>query len=157
MPQHRLGTKERITAVPPDSPPTATRTSTPPGTDELNDLFSRRASRTLGDLGTGGPPRVPSGRKTVTDALLAALTCATASCRSRPLIAVTSAATDWAWTMALEVAWSAASVRRTSASGSRNETSTSEVVATTTATIRSLIPAGYPGGRERSSPREARA
>ncbi len=75
----------------------------------------------------------------MTGALLVALTSATASCRLRPLMAVTSGATDWASTVALEIAWSAASVRSTSASGSRKETSTSDVVATTSATIRSLI------------------
>ena len=134
-----LGTKERITAVPPVSPPTATSTSIPPGTDALNDPLFRSASWTPVDRAAGTPTCVPSGRKTVTGALLLALTSATASRRSLPRMAVSSGATDWAWTMALDVAWSAASVRRTSANGTRKLTSTSDVVATTRATSRRLI------------------
>ena len=136
------GTKERITAVPPVSPPTATSTSIPPGTDALNDRLARSASWTLADRAAGTPTCVPSGRKTVTGALLVALTSATASRRSPPRMAVSSGATDWAWTMALDVAWSAASVRSTSANGTRKLTRTSDVVATTSATIRRLIRAG---------------
>ena len=135
------GTKERITAVPPGSPSTATSTSTPPGTDVLKD-WPRIASRTLGDHGAGFPATVPSGRKMVTGVLFSALTCATASRRLRGSRVVTSGAMDCASTVAVDTAWSAASVRSTSASGTRNDTSTSELVATTSATIRSLIPAG---------------
>jgi len=78
----------------------------------------------------------------VTGVLISALTCATATRRPRAPSVVTSGAIDCASTVAVEVARSAARVRSTRASGTRNETSTSEVVATTSATIRSLILAG---------------
>ena len=46
-----------------------------------------------------------------------------------------------AWVVALLTAWFAAKLRRTSASGTRKETSTRELVATTSRMTRNLIPA----------------
>ena len=111
----------------------------------------------LADTGAGSPTTVPSGRKIVTGVLLAALTCATASWRLRGLSEVTSGAMACASTVAVETARSAASVRSTSASGTRNETSTSELVATTSATIRSLIPARSPAPPAPAGPRPGQA
>ena len=62
----------------------------------------------------------------------------------RPLVStvVTSGAIDWASAVAALIARSAASVRSTSASGTRNETRTRELVATTSRLMRSLMGAG---------------
>ena len=53
----------------------------------------------------------------------------------------TRGARCWAWLVAALTALSAAKLRSTSASGTRKETSTSELVATTSRMTRSLIPA----------------
>jgi hypothetical protein len=55
---------------------------------------------------------------------------------------VTSGAMACAWSVAVLTARSAASVRSTRASGIRKETSTSELVATTSRMTRSLMAAG---------------
>jgi len=77
--------------------------------------------------------------------LFSALTWSTARRRLSPLRVAASVAIHWAWTVAVLTARSAASVRSTSASGSRKETSTSELVATVSKMMRSLIAGTHEG------------
>jgi hypothetical protein len=85
---------------------------------------------------------VPDGRKTVTGVLVSAFTWSTVSRRLLVVSVVTSGASDWASAVAALTARSAASVRSTSASGTRKETRTRELVATTSRLMRSLTGAG---------------
>ena len=78
----------------------------------------------------------------MTGVLVSALTWSTVSRRLPVVRVVTSGAIDWASTVAALTARSAASVRSTSASGTRKETSTRELVATTSRLMRSLMGAG---------------
>ncbi len=68
-----------------------------------------------------------------------AFTCATAAFRLAPLSVATSGAIHWARTVAELTARSAAEVRSTRASGTRNAISTMELIATTRRMIRSLM------------------
>ena len=63
----------------------------------------------------------------------------TASRRLLGLSVATSGVMPWAWIVAVLIARSAACVCNTIASGSRNETRTSELVATTRKMMRSLM------------------
>ena len=77
--------------------------------------------------------------------LLAAFTWSTASRRLPALRVAASGAIHWACTVAVLTARSAASARSTSASGSRKETRTSELVATASRMIRSLMTGTHDG------------
>ena len=125
------GTKVRITAVPPGSPCTATRTSTPPGARSLK-LCPSRASRTPPDTGVVAPRMAPPGRNTdVGSPGFSALTLATSSLRSRVLSVAASGASHCALAVAALTARSATNVRSSKASGTRNETRISELTART--------------------------
>ena len=72
-------------------------------------------------------------------ALSSAFTCSTASLRLAVSSVATSGAIHWAWTVAELTARSAANVRSTSASGTRKEIRTMELIAITSRAIRSLM------------------
>ena len=78
----------------------------------------------------------------MTGVLVSAFTWSTVSRRLPTSSVVTSGASDWASAVAALTARSVASVRSTSASGTRKETSTRELVATTSRLTRSLMGAG---------------
>ena len=102
----------------------------------------RRAGLTAGETGAGLPSSRPDGRTIVTGVLVSAFTWSTVSRRLAVSSVVTSGAIDWACAVAALIARSAASVRSTSASGTRKETRTSELVATTSRLMRALMKAG---------------
>jgi len=98
------------------------------------------ASWTEAVRAAGGPSSVPPGMKTVTGVLLFSAFTWSISCRRLPGSRVVTSGTRFcAWMVAVLLARSAANVRSTRASGTRNDTSTSELVATTSRTTRSLI------------------
>jgi hypothetical protein len=68
----------------------------------------------------------------------------TDSCRSRELTVASSGATNWARIVALDTALSAANVRISKASGSMNDTTISEPIASTSQMTRRLI-GGFSG------------
>ncbi len=78
----------------------------------------------------------------MTGVLVSAFTWSTVSRRLLVARVVTSGARDWASAVAALIARSAASARSTSANGTRKETSTRELVATTSRLMRSLTAAG---------------
>ncbi len=135
------GTNVLITAPPPGRPATATSTCSPPAASAVK-LRPFWASSTAADLGAGCPSSAPDGRKTVTRVLLSSLIWSMVSRRLSAGGVVTSGAMDCAWAVAALIARSAASVRSTSASGTRNDTRTRELVATTSRLMRSLMRAG---------------
>jgi hypothetical protein len=131
----------RITAVPSARPSTATSTCSPPGAS-AEKLRPLRASRTAWDTGAGWPSSAPDGRKTVSGVSVCAFTWSTVSRRLLTASVGASGAIDWASAVAALTARSAASARSTSASGTRKETRTRELVATTSRLMRSLMAAG---------------
>jgi hypothetical protein len=100
------------------------------------------AFTTVADRSAGWPNVWPSGMKTVT-ALppLRAFTSWTVALRVSGTSVATRGASCCACAVALLTASFAAKLRSTSASGTRKETSTRELVATTSRMTRNLIPA----------------
>ena len=100
------------------------------------------ALSTVADRSAGWPSFWPPGMKTVTG-----LPPSSAFARSTVTLRVsvgsvaTRGASCCASAVALLTAWLAAKLRSTSASGTRKETSTRELVATTSRMTRNLIPA----------------
>ena len=137
----RAATGQSFTAVgPAGRPSTATRTSAPDASTVVELRPFAAASRTAAERGAGWPSSPPSGRKTVTWLpVFPAFTWFTVSPRSLVSTVVTSGARFWAWRVAVLTARFAAKVRSTSASGTRKETSTSELVATMSRMTRNLI------------------
>ena len=139
----------RITAVPPGRPWTAAlagrpwtaaSTSAPAGPVVVKLLAVVAAFVTAAVWAAGGPISWPLGMKTVTVVPpLPAFASSTVALSVSVGSVATSGARFCASAVALLTAWFAAKLRSTSASGTRKETSTSELVATTSRMTRSLI------------------
>ena len=128
-------TKVRITPVRPAGSRTAKTISRPPSTIP-DALLPRTASSTSGVRGAGAPSTGPSAVNTLTWAGEVASTWATATASEAGSATATSAVSAWASAVAASTARSDATVRTSSASGTRNATSTSEVVAATSSSTR---------------------